>query len=494
LNKSLLTQTNFQYAGRFYFPGSYNTGPNDYCTRFNDGCSTAFTNGGLAFRFVNGSLHFFTTGHAYAGGQVYEFNYPYLDTTGVMNSGNTAQVLHDWGYIYTNAQGMSEKCYNNTTALCPNDSGGQDTYGLLFDPDTNRLYWSAGNWYDTMAPPQPTVGYSVLNDATGVATGMGEYYLSSPTYGIRGSHLLYGGFTPIPEWFAASYTGGKTLGVGFGGYYSIVGNGGGFGPAVAAIAPPNPQVNPDRSGLDYVPLVGYEINSNKRAHRFPDYVSAFESSGGSPNATTPYYIAPDAPYPTSWNPQYSCTPTYPSTCNLDANPRCADPVFPAGCATTEAGQFFNYPPNSVGFWSWDYIFQGCTWIDTTDLGGLLCIGKTGTGAMYYNYSHPNYQGSNYLWMVYDPKDLASVAAGQKQQHDIFQASYWYDPTLALDPNGFGSNEADVTFVPNVDINGQQDTTKNGILFVMDISGPRQGCEAPPVMYVYKVCNSDGSGC
>ena len=114
--------------------------------------------------------------------------------------------------------------------------------------------------------------------------------------------------------------------------------------------------------------------------------------------------------------------------------------------------------------------------------------------MYYNYSHPNYQGSNYLWMVYDPKDLASVAAGQKQQHDIFQASYWYDPTLALDPNGFGSNEADVTFVPNVDINGQQDTTKNGILFVMDISGPRQGCEAPPVMYVYKVCNSDGSGC
>ena len=322
MNKSLLTQTNFQYAGRFYFPGSYNTGPNDYCTQFNDGCSTAFTNGGLAFRFVNGSLHFFTTGHAYAGGQVYEFNYPYLDTTGVMNSGNTAQVLHDWGYIYTNAQGMSEKCYNNTTALCPNDSGGQDTYGLLFDPDTNRLYWSAGNWYDTMAPPQPTVGYSVLNDATGVATGMGEYYLSSPTYGIRGSHLLYGGFTPFPEWFAASYTGGKTLGVGFGGYYSIVGNGGGFGPAVAAIAPPNPQVNPDRSGLDYVPLVGYEINSNKRAHRFPDYVSAFESSGGSPNATTPYYIAPDAPYPTSWNPQYSCTPTYPSTCNLDANPLC----------------------------------------------------------------------------------------------------------------------------------------------------------------------------
>ena len=36
---------------------------------------------------------------------------------------------------------MSEKCYNNTTALCANDGGGQDTYGLLFDPDTNRLYW-----------------------------------------------------------------------------------------------------------------------------------------------------------------------------------------------------------------------------------------------------------------------------------------------------------------------------------------------------------------
>ena len=55
-----------------------------------------------------------------------------------------------------------------------------------------------------MAPPQPTVGYSVLSDATGVATGIGEYYLDSPTYGIRGAKLLYGGFTPIPEWFAAS--------------------------------------------------------------------------------------------------------------------------------------------------------------------------------------------------------------------------------------------------------------------------------------------------
>ena len=339
-------------------------------------------------------------------------------------------MLHDWGYIYTNAQGMSEKCYNNTTALCANDSGGQDTYGLLFDPDTNRLYWSAGNGYDTMASPQPTVGYSVLNDATGVATGMGEYYLSSPTYGIRGSHLLYGGFTPIPEWFAASYTGGKTLGVGFGGYYSIVGNGGGFGPAVAAIAPPNPQVNPDRSGLDYVPLVGYEINSNKRAHRFPDYVSAFESSGGSPNATTPYYIAPDAPYPTSWNPQYSCTPTYPSTCNLDANPpvpiRYSPQVVPR---PRQANSSIILPIASA---------SGLGIIYSKDVRGLIprisaaCYASAKLARRdVLQLLPPNYQGSNYLWMVYDPKDLASVATGQKQQHDIFQASYWYDPTLRL---------------------------------------------------------------
>jgi len=479
-------------VGQFYFPGTYNTGPDDYCKQFIDGCSTAFSTGGLAFRFVNGALRFFTTGHPYGGGQVYEFNYPTPDTTGVMSSANTAQVLHNWGYIYTNAQGMSEKCYNNTTDLCANDGGGQDTYGLLYDPDTNRLYWSAGDGYDTMAPPQPTVGYSELSDATGVATGMGEYYLNSSTYGIRGSHLLYGGFTPIPQWFADSYTGGKTLGVGFGGNFSIASNGGGFGPSLAAIASPNPSLNPDRSGLDYVPLVGYPSSGyNIRAHRFPDYVSGFEGVGGSSNGTIPYFIAPSAPYPASWNPQYSCTPTYPSTCDITDNPRCADPVFPADCATTEHGQFFDYPPNSVGFWSWDYIYQGCTWLDTQSLGGLLCIGKTGTGAVYYNYSQPIYQGQKYLWMVYDPKDLAAVATGQRQQNDIFQASYWYDPTLV--PGGDIAN-VDVTFVPNVDINGQHDTTKNGLLFVMDVFGPRQYYEYPPVMNVYKLCNPDGSGC
>ena len=81
LNKALPTQANFQYQGRFYLPGSYNTGPNDYCTQGQTGCSTAWSAGGLAFRFVNGALHFFTTGHVYDGGQVYEFSYPKLDTS-----------------------------------------------------------------------------------------------------------------------------------------------------------------------------------------------------------------------------------------------------------------------------------------------------------------------------------------------------------------------------------------------------------------------------
>jgi len=30
---------------------------------------------------------------------------------------------------------------------------------------------------------------------------------------------------PHPDWYAARFTGGNTLGVGFGGYYSIIGNG-----------------------------------------------------------------------------------------------------------------------------------------------------------------------------------------------------------------------------------------------------------------------------
>ena len=79
--------------------------------------------------------------------------------------------------------------------------------------------------------------------------------------------MVRGGVVKIPDWFASAYTGGKTLGVGFGGYFSIIGNGGGWGTALVATSVPNINNNPDQTGVDYVPLLGYPIGSPDRADR-----------------------------------------------------------------------------------------------------------------------------------------------------------------------------------------------------------------------------------
>ena len=104
-----------------------------------------------------------------------------------------------------------------------------NTYGLYYDQSANRLYWNYGDWYNADFPDNPSLGYSTLNDATGVATGAGDWSLAN-----RQEKLDRGGVTPIPQWFADRFTGGDTLGVGFGGYFSIISSGS-FGPALAAI-------------------------------------------------------------------------------------------------------------------------------------------------------------------------------------------------------------------------------------------------------------------
>src|SRR5262249_60003050 len=161
------------------------------------------------------------------------------------------------------------------------------------------------------------------------------------------------------------YTGGKSLGVGFGGYWSIVSTAS-FGPSLAAVSDPDVAASPDRSALANVPLVGYPSDAPDRAHRNPDYTSYYD----------------DGTYPTTpgkWN-----------------------------------------PSGGTGYWTWsDTIYGAGSWIDLPDRQGVLFIAKLGHGNVYYKDSDRHaYPGCSFTWYVYDPKDLAAVATGAKKQWEI----------------------------------------------------------------------------
>src|SRR5207302_9340978 len=82
--------------------------------------------------------------------------------------------------------------------------------------------------------------------------------------------------------------GGDTLGVGFGGYFSISSTAS-YGPALAAIAPINASVSPNDSALANVPLLGYPSDAPDRGHRDTAYTSYYDG-GTYPNT------------PGQWNP------------------------------------------------------------------------------------------------------------------------------------------------------------------------------------------------
>lgn len=402
LNKPVLNQGDFTYLGAFDMPLTAN------------GWSTAFSTGGLTHRYVNGNLQFLTTSHVYSGGLVYEINYPGLNTNGEMPK---ASVIKNWGDVYTGNKWVGND--GGTSSL----SGGVMTYGLYYDQNLNRLYWNYGHWYNASNPYNPSVGYSTLNDTTGVATGVGAWGLQD-----RGEKFSRGGTLRIPQWFADDYTGGKSLGVGFGGYFSIIGSGS-LGPSLAAINDPDIVTEANRSSVDNIPLIGYPANAPGRAERNTNYTSYYD--GG---------VYPSTPG--NWN-----------------------------------------PSNGKGYWTWsDYIYGSASWIDTPSMGGVLYLARLGTGDVYYQTSNTHASGSVFEWMVYDPKDLAAVATGAKQQWQIQPKYRWIDSTLPVGPqdqNGFSGDGAS-------NIGGITYDNTTGRLYVLVNASYQDGVEWYPRMYVYQV--------
>ncbi len=239
---------------------------------------------------------------------------------------------------------------------------GSDVYGIYWDEPTQRLLWSYGDGYNTVSGADPSLGASVLDEATGVATPIGNWRFD------RSCKMTMGGVCAVPDWFAAAHCPGQRLAAGFGGYFSIVAVGpASMGPAVAAFDPAAIAPILGVGSITARPLVGYPFNATPyttpdRCHRDTDYTNEFDS----------------------WNPR-----------------------------------------GGVGYWSWtDQMAQGGVWVDTPAVTGMLFCPNLGNGRTWYETSTLHAERASHAWMVYDPGDLAAVAAGTTPQWAIQPARSW----------------------------------------------------------------------
>jgi len=332
-SKQPLTQADFKYIGAFQMPPSLPSG-----------AETSFGRG-LAYRYVNGELRMFST--TWNPQTIYEVRVP---SPSLNAPYPTASFVRDWG---------SDWWGKSYTA-----NGGATLFGLYWDEQDKRLYWSYGNEYNTQGGDDPSIGYMTLNDSAGSTTLVGIWRFS------KGPKATLGCITPIPQWFSDAYTSGKRLGAGCGGPQSAISSGGvSMGPALTAFTPPDIATQPDRSTITGTDLVGYP---------FTDVV----------------YGPPDRAH-------------------RDTNYQVDDSSWMGWV-----------PKNGVGYWTdGDWLGQSGTWVDLPNKHGVMFFPTQVTGHFYYQSSTIWGGGAEHAWYVYDPADLAKVAQGQKQQWEI-QPTWW----------------------------------------------------------------------
>jgi hypothetical protein len=316
------------------------------------GQSTGYAAGCLALRIVNKRPRLFSDSHIGTGGAVYEVDVPALAKK---EPYPTATIVREWGDIY---QGHKRKANGESYPL----DGEVPTTGLRWDEAEQRLWWVYAQKYNTENQDAPTFGATRFKGDQ--LTPEGPWKLDVAQSWQRGGTL------DIPAWFADKYTGGKRLGVGFGGYYSIF-EGGSYGPTLSAAAQPTEGKSPD-----FITLLAYPIKHE--CVRDANYQHTAESWMG------------------------------------------RNPVNGRGTwnATDEIGG--------------EVSSGGAVWIDAADKHGLLFFASLGTGRLAYEDGGVQAAGRENALFVYDPADLAKVAQ-KKGDHWTPTPKFhaWKNPAPAM---------------------------------------------------------------
>lgn len=316
-DKRVLRPEDFRFLGAFKLPQKA-------C-----GQSTGYASGCLALRVVNKRPRLFSDSHIGTGGAVYEVDVPALAKA---DPYPTATIVREWGDVY---QGHKRKANGESYPL----DGEVPTTGLRWDEAEQRLWWTYGQKYNTENQDAPTFGATRFKGDQ--LTPEGPWKLNLPQSWQRGGTL------EIPAWFADKYTGGKRLGIGFGGYYSIF-EGGSYGPTLSAASKPEEGKSPS-----FVTLLAYPVKHE--CVRDANYKHVAESWMGK------------------------------------------NPVNGRGTwnATDEIGG--------------EVSSGGAIWIDAPDKHGLIFFASLGTGRLAYEDGGVQAAGRENALFVYDPADLIKVA-------------------------------------------------------------------------------------
>lgn len=321
--KRVLTSDDFEYVGSLKVPDEV------------EGCGAAFTESGLALRKADDGTKRLLIRTGLRRTILYEASIPGLVKLkgGDHSPLKVAQVKRIWGEIKLPAQG---------------DEAIGANAGFWWDEAKGILYWSYYHGYTTGRPP--VLGASRLDDA-GNVTHYGPWHVPESVPWFKS---YWGGVTPLPKQFADRYTGGRRLALGFGGYYSICAPAS-RGPALAAIAEPNPR----KKNVDMVELLTYPWPKEVGAPRDGDYFIANCPWGGR---------APEGP--------------------------------------------------RKGSWTMDDWVRAAVFIDLPKKHGFLALAYLGTGRIGYDYGAIRSAGRVCYWYFYDPKDLAQVARGARKPWEV----------------------------------------------------------------------------
>ncbi|MCL2060509.1 MAG: hypothetical protein FWH01_15905 [Oscillospiraceae bacterium] len=497
LNKSVLTPDDFDFIGAFTLPNTMLEG--GWLGYYN----------GLTHRYIDGELKLYTLAGPYSnrlpGGYMIEVSVP--DNISMEKPYPRQQEYISFGDIF------QDKITKISEGYSPENPGvGLAETGIpriYWDERDQRMYWTRVTYYDNNYWPDTALGYALLDDETHTGTGIGNWIIPSevnPSGARRWSFTMTG----IPDWFADAFLGGRRLGVGFGGGASIVSNGVSLGPTLYAIKPPDPVIEPHMSMLktSSIALLSHIFGFERPARL---------------NASMPIYIA-TAPNrdPYTWGTYGSGSPVGVWIESANKHGVVAFATLAGGFTNTvvvrtladniiEVGDIGDIRPGDQIFINTDWLDQGAhgyqneaamvagvdadsktitleaplkgtpiingyaaeVTYESGDIRTINYINQVVCGAIYYG-GGPKY--SRYLnsWYIYDPADLASVAAGELERD-------------AVEP--FFNDRVDfpnITYPLNasldaINVNGATFDETTGLLYVLT-----RGQESFDVIYVYQL--------
>lgn len=248
-------------------------------------------------------------------------------------------------------------------------------YGIHYDLLTGAFYFSSQNDYDTNPATDVSLGRATIDQVTGKLVSSGTF-----TFAARSDKMTQGGLTDVPGWFQKLHPCGRFL-AGWGGYWSIIAIGpASMGAAATCFDPPDMSVT--TGAIANTPVLGYAFSSSLTVH------------------------TPAAERNTNYNQRYGWG------------------WWPATVTT------------GPGWWvPGDSLWQGCTWVDTPAVSGLVCVPMLHEGCNFYGSNalpptlpvcapYPgkaaslNSERARHWVFIYDPRALGAVADRLTPQNGI----------------------------------------------------------------------------